>query len=119
MSLSLSTGRNGARHEAIHVAGAECVERELFGGGAVCLGKERRHSLGTELVPEPVDEVLGWKPICRTAVVAEQIANGVVVLAVRQPPEKLITRRRGRRRQPLAGSRDGVFRERRQVTHPF
>jgi hypothetical protein len=82
-----------AWNQAVDVAGAEGVQRELLSRGAVRLREERRHALRTQLILEPVDEILGRKPIRRPAVIAEQIANGVVVLTVRQPAQERIAGR--------------------------
>src|SRR5437588_518997 len=49
--------------QTVDVAGAEGVERQLLGGGAVRFGEERRHALRAQLVLESVDEVFRRKPI--------------------------------------------------------
>ena len=54
---------------------------------AVGLDQQRRKTLRLRLIPEAVDEILGRKLVRRAGLVAQQIANRVVVLAVRQPPQ--------------------------------
>ena len=52
--------------------------------------------------------------------ISKEIANRVVVLAVRQAAKQLTARRRrGGRREAVAGRRDGCCRKRREMTHPL
>ena len=69
------------------IAAAEGVARQLLGGGAVRFDQQRRQALRLRLVPESVDEILGRKLAGRRGLVAQQVANRVVVLAVGQPPQ--------------------------------
>ena len=106
--------------QTVDVAGAEGVERQLLGGGAVRFGEERRHALRAQLVLESVDEVFRRKPIRRPAVVAQQIADGIVVLTMREPPETLIVcRGRNCRREPFARRGDCRVGKLGEMTHPF
>ena len=119
-ALRVASRRRFARHQPVDVAGAERIQRQFLGRGAVGLGQQRRHALRAQLVLEAVDEVLRRKPIGGPAVVAEQIANGVVVLAVRQPPQQLRGCRRGRGgRQPVPRGCHRRLWKRRQVLHPI
>ena len=71
----------------MRIAAAEGVARQLLGGGAVGLDQQRRKALRLGLIAESVDEILGWKLVGGRGLVAQQIAHGVVELAVRQPPQ--------------------------------
>ena len=102
------------------IARPERIQREFLGGGAVGLREQRRHALRAQLVLETVDKIFGRKTIRGAAVVAKQIANRVVVLAVRQPSENLLGRRSGRApREPIACGGHGGFGEPGQVPHPL
>ena len=111
--------RRLAGNQPVDVANAERVQRKAFGRGAVGLDEQRRHPLRGELILEPVNIVFRRKPLGRAAVVAQQIAHGVVVLCVRQTADELLrlgfviganrldcrrqcrVRRRSERRRPL------------------
>ena len=94
-------GRRLARDQAARIAAAEGVARQLLGRGAVGLDQQRREILRLVLILEAVDEIFGRKLVGRRGLVAEQIANRVVVLAVRQPPQLRARRAVPVRRQPL------------------
>ena len=119
-TLHVARGRGLARHQRIDIARPERVQREFLGGGAVGFCEQRRHALRAQLVLETVDKILGRKTIRGPTVVAQQIANRVVVLGVRQSSEELIGCRSGRAgREPIAGGGHDRFGERGQVPHPL
>ena len=77
------------------VSAAKSVSGKLLGCLTVTLGQERRDALAFDLVPVAVDivflgKLIGW--ICR---VAQQIVDGVVVLAMSEPPDPAMRFRSG------------------------
>ena len=69
----------------MRIAIPEGISRQLFGGRAVSFREQWRQVLRVVLILETVDEILGRKLVGGSGLVAQQIANRVVVLAVRQP----------------------------------
>ncbi len=100
---SVARGRGRAGNQVVAVSAAEGVAGEFFGGGSVGFGEQRRHALSFGLVLEAVDVVLGRKVVRGARLVAEQVADRVVVLAVREPPHHAVNgagfvrQRRGQR----------------------
>ena len=88
----------------MRIAAAEGVARQLLGGRAIGFDQQRRKVLRLRLIPEAVDEVLGRELVRGRGLVAQQIANRVVVLAVRQPPQVGLRRR-------LPGTRSSLPRD--------
>ena len=71
----------------MRIAAAESVASQLLGRRAVGLDQQRRKALRLGLIAEAVDEIFGRELVRGPGLVAQQIANRVVVLAVRQPPQ--------------------------------
>ena len=76
-----------AGNQLVRIAAAESVGGEPFGRGAVGLDQQRRKRLRLVLIAETVDEVFRRKTVGGRGLVAEQVADGVIVLAVGQAPE--------------------------------
>ena len=68
--------------------------RQTLGCGIVRLRKQRRYILCGNLILEAVDEIFLRERISGARIVAEQVANRVVVLAVRQPSQTSVRRLR-------------------------
>src|SRR5262245_37481069 len=85
------TGPEGGRgltgNQAARVHAAKGIARQFLGSGAIVFDEQRGKILSLGLVPETVDEILGWKLIRGACLVTEEIADRMVVLAVRQPPQ--------------------------------
>ena len=109
-----------AGNQAVDVAGAESIQRKLLGRGAVGVDQQRRHALITRLVLETVDVILGREMRRGAAVIAEQIAHRVVVLAVRQAAGQMTLHGRARGLTQL-GSDGGqrLVGVRRQILDPL
>src|SRR5690242_2676410 len=78
-----------AGNQAVDVAGAERIRCQLLGCRAVSVDQQRRHSLVTRLILETVHVILRREVRRGAAVIAEQIAHRVVVLAVGQAPDQM------------------------------
>src|SRR5690606_3222304 len=76
-----------AGQQPLRIAAAEGVSRQPLGGGAVGLDQQRRERLRLVLIAEAVDEIFRRKAVRRGGLVAEQVADCVVVLAMRQTPK--------------------------------
>jgi hypothetical protein len=86
------------------IAGAESIQRELLGGGAVSFHQQRRHRLLTQLILESVDKIFRWEAQSRARGIAEQIADRVVVLSVSQAADELIRLIAGTQRERNPGA---------------
>ena len=84
MNVGAARRRGRAGHRVVRVAGAEGRAGEFLGCRAVGVFEQRREVLRRVLILEAVDEILGRKLVGGQAAVAQQVAHGVVVLAVRQ-----------------------------------
>ena len=67
---------------------AKCRRGKLFARDRVGFGQDRRNALTLRLIGEAVEIVLLRKLVGGTREIAEQIANRVVVLAVREPADR-------------------------------
>ncbi len=85
-----------AGNQVVDVAGAESIHRKFLGRSAVGVDQQRRHALITSLVLETVDVILGREMRRGAAVIAEQIAHRVVVLAVSQAADQMTFHGRSR-----------------------
>ncbi len=77
-----------ARDQILMIAASECATRQSLGRFAIGFGLERRNALCFALIPEAVNKIFFGESVGGTALVTEQVAHGVVVLAVRQPPDR-------------------------------
>src|SRR5262245_59708560 len=77
-----------AWNQSATVASLERVARQPLRRSAVSLDEQRREILRLVLVLESVDEIFGRELIRGSALVAEQIVDGVIVLAVSQPSQR-------------------------------
>ena len=76
-----------ARDQAARIAAPERAGGQTLRGPAIGVGQNRRDRERLVLVLEAVDVVFGGKLGGRVAGVLQQVADGVVVLAVRQAPQ--------------------------------
>ena len=74
----------------MRVAAAEGGAGQFLSGCAVGFSKERRDGLRLKLIAIAADEVFGRKLVGHAAVVAEEVADSVVVLGVGEAPESRI-----------------------------
>jgi len=82
-----STRRSRIAGDKTTPVASKCVGGELFGGSAVGVLEQGRNDFGLVLVLESIHEIFGWELIGGEAAVVEQIADGVVVLAVGEASE--------------------------------
>src|SRR5688572_25215630 len=77
-----------ARNESAGIAPSKRVRGQPLSRAAVSFREDRRNGKSLILVLETVDKVFGREILGRLGRVPKQIANGVVVLAVRQAAER-------------------------------
>src|SRR5215469_1096328 len=104
----------------VRVAVTERIRSQTFGGVAIAFLQEWREVLRVVLVLEAVNEVVARKLIRWGGVIAQQISNRIVVLAMRQSAEGWRGRRRCIQRLPviLHGLRQFASRKMRQHSYP-
>src|SRR6185437_9030447 len=73
-----------ARNQAVRITAAKRRLGQLLGRGAIAFDQQRRKTLTLGLIAEAVDEILWWELARRSRLVTQQIANRVIVLAVRE-----------------------------------
>src|SRR5205085_3049635 len=76
-----------ARNQPVEVPAAKRGARQFLGGGAVRFNQQGRKALPLGLIPESVDEILGWELVGGRGLITEQIVYGVVELTVRKAPQ--------------------------------
>jgi hypothetical protein len=76
-----------ARDQMMRIAVSESILRQLLGSRAIGFFEQGRQILRIVLILEAADKVLGRKLVRGFGLVTQQVANGVVVLAVCQPPQ--------------------------------
>lgn len=86
--LGAAGDRGFARDEATRVAAAEGVAREFLGCRAVRFEEEWGEVLGLILILEAVDKIFRGELVGGGRLVAEQVADSVVVLVMGQPAER-------------------------------
>src|SRR5688572_21328720 len=83
--------------------------RKPFGRVVIRLRKYGRDILRGGLILEAVDVIFGWEAIGRTRIVAEQIPDRVVVLAVRQAAKLRPGNLAGARRRRYSSGRQFAY----------
>jgi hypothetical protein len=81
------SGDRFARDQAVNVAAPESFGRNLLRGRAIQFRHQRGNGQSLILIPKAVNEIFGRKIVRGVERVLQKIANGVVVLAVRHPPQ--------------------------------
>src|SRR5581483_10780432 len=82
-AIAICWRAGSAGDQVVTVPTAKRIARQLFRRVVVCLGKHRRNALALRLVGKSVDVVFGWELVRGSRLIAQQLRNGVVVLAVR------------------------------------
>ena len=76
-----------ARYQPAPVAAAKGVSRQPLGSRAIRFDQQRGKMLSLRLIAETVHKILRRELIRRRRLIAKQIANGMIVLAMRQAAE--------------------------------
>ncbi len=82
MNSHAAVGGWFAGNQAVRIASAKCGSGHALRCRSVTLDEQRREALAAYLIAEPVDEIFRGVLVRGIGLVAQQIAHGVVVLAV-------------------------------------